>query len=137
MGIGEQKQTSYYDNCPCPKPKTRKKDKLSNGFKNKAERVCEVNGTNYADRHEIFGASNRQNSIRHGLQIDLSREEHEKVTNPRNEKEDNRIRELKIKGQIQFEAKLMEDGATPLEARKQFFFEFGRNYLEQIGEEGY
>lgn len=128
---------SYYEDCICPKPKTPKKNKLTNGFKQRSERVCEVNGTNYADRHEIFGASNRQNSIKHKLQVDLSRKEHERVTNPRNEKDDARIRELKIRGQMQYEAKLLDEGCTALEARKQFFFEFGRNYLELIGEEGY
>lgn len=127
----------FYSECACPKPSTPKKKKLTNGYKDKPNRVCEVKGTNYADRHEIFGASNRRKSIEHKLQVDLSREEHERVTNPRNEKDDARVRELKEKGQRQYEDKLIESGCTPLEARKQFFFEFGRNYLEQIGEEGY
>ena len=36
---------SYYDNCAFPKPKTPKKKKECNGYKNKAERTCAYTGT--------------------------------------------------------------------------------------------
>ncbi|MHC1722770.1 MAG: hypothetical protein AB9836_06145 [Aminipila sp.] len=126
-----------YSKCAIPKPGKPKKEKLYNGYKDKANRTCAVTGTNYAERHEIFGASNRQNSIRHGLQVDLSREEHERVTNPRNSNDDNRVEELKIKGQEQYEQNLIEnEGYTDVQARKLFMHEFGRNYLDILGKEG-
>ena len=125
-----------YSRCAYPKPGKNKKQKLYNGYRDKANRFCEVTGSNGAERHEIFGASNRQKSIRYGLQADLSRDEHERVTNPRNTDDDSRIKELKERGQRQFEDKLISEGYTEVQARKMFMHEFGRNYLELIGKEG-
>ena len=70
---------SYYDECAFPKPKTPKKRKEYNGYKNKANRTCAYTGTRHAERHELFGGPNRKVSIREGLQIDLSPEKHREL----------------------------------------------------------
>lgn len=128
----------YYKKCAVPKPQDTKKKKLCNGYKDKPNRVCMVTGTPYAERHEIFGGSNRQKSIMYGLQVDLSHEEHERVTNPRTEEDIAFVQALKEMGQKQFEDMLIEnEGMTPLEARRTFIFEFGRNYREMLGIGGY
>lgn len=126
-----------YSKCMFPKPGNKKKKKLYNGYKDKANRVCEVTGAYGAERHEIFGASNRDKSIELGLQVDLSRAEHERVTNPRNEADYARVQELKERGQREFESRLIEEGFTDLQARKEFMDKFGRNYLDLLGKEGY
>lgn len=119
-----------------PKPEKKKKKKLYNGYKDKPERVCEVTGASYAQRHEIFGAANRQKSIAYGLQVDLCHAEHERVTNPRTKEDKEKVQSLKERGQQKFEDMLREKGFTDVQARKTFMQEFGRNYLEPLGEEG-
>lgn len=126
-----------YSKCAFPKPVTKKKKKPCNGWKNKQNRVCEVTGAYGAERHEIFGASNREKSIVLGLQVDLCHGEHERVTNPRNEDDDARVQKLKERGQREYEAALIKDGCTDVQARKTFILEFGRNYLDLLGKEGY
>lgn len=34
----------YYESCAFPKPKTKKKKLLENGYKNKQDRICEITG---------------------------------------------------------------------------------------------
>lgn len=128
----------FYKNCAVPKPQDKKKTKLFNGYKDKKNRVCMVRGTAYAERHEIFGGSNRQKSIKYGLQVDLSHEEHERVTNPRTPEDLAFVQELKEYGQKKFEDMMIEnEGMTPLEARRTFMFEFGKNYRDMLGVGGY
>lgn len=43
----------YYESCAFPKPKTKKKKLLENGYKNKQDRICEITGMPGAERHEI------------------------------------------------------------------------------------
>lgn len=63
---------TYYNTCPFAKPKTVKKKKKQNGWKDKPNRYCYYTGQAYAQRHEIFfGEKNRQISVDHGFQIDL------------------------------------------------------------------
>lgn len=126
----------YYETCAIPKPQDKKKKKLCNGYKDKPFRVCAETGKANAERHEIFGGSNRQKSIKYGLQIDLSPEIHERVTNPRSDEDLLLIRRYKEQGQMKFETLMRSEGMTAVQARKMFMFEFGRNYLPMIGEEG-
>lgn len=126
----------YYKTCAIPKPQDKKKKKLCNGYKDKPMRFCAETGAPYAERHEIFGGANRQKSIKYGLQIDLSPEIHERVTNPRTDEDLALVQEYKQRGQMKFEAMMRGEGMTAVQARKTFMFEFGRNYLEPIGEEG-
>ncbi|QIB68590.1 hypothetical protein Ami103574_04310 [Aminipila butyrica] len=128
--------TDYYSRCAFPKPVNKKKKKLYNGYKDKPNRVCAFKGTPYAERHEIFGGPNRQKSIQYGLQVDLSHEVHERVTNPRTDKDLDLVRQLKEYGQKMFEDIIREQGGTDVEARKSFMHEFGKNYLEPLGREG-
>lgn len=44
---------SYYENCAFPKPKSKKKKLLHNGYKDKHERICWYTGRPGAERHEI------------------------------------------------------------------------------------
>lgn len=125
-----------YSICAFPKPGNTKKKKLQNGWKDKPNRVCAFTGQHYAERHEIFGGANRQKSIEYGLQMDLSHEIHERVTNPRTEEDMKLVQELKESGQKKYESMMMENGYTEVEARKSFMFEFGRNYLDPLGKEG-
>ena len=67
----EDSLKQYYKGCAIPKPQDKKKKKAVNGWKDKPNRYCIVCGAGYAERHEIFGGSNRQYSIDDGLQIDL------------------------------------------------------------------
>lgn len=126
----------YYETCAIPKPKNSKKKKLYNGYKDKPFRVCAETGVPYAERHEIFGGANRQKSIRYGLQIDLSPEIHERVTNPRTDEDLALVQRYKEEGQMKFEALMRGEGMTDVQARKTFMFEFGKNYLPMLGKEG-
>lgn len=126
----------YYETCVIPKPKNIKKKKLYNGYKDKPFRVCAETGKPCAERHEIFGGANRQKSINYGLQIDLSPEIHERVTNPRTDEDLALVQEYKQRGQMKFEALMRGEGMTDVQARKTFMFEFGKNYLPMLGKEG-
>ena len=64
--------SDYYNTCAFPKPGNSRKKKKENGYKEKPNRYCYYTGQPCAERHELFGGTgNRQNSIDHGLQIDL------------------------------------------------------------------
>lgn len=128
--------SEYYATCAFPKPQTKKKKKLTNGWKDKPNRMCAYTGISHAERHEIFGGANRQKSIKYGLQVDLSHEIHERVTNPRTAEDLQLVQELKEKGQQMFEDMCIDNGYTEVEARKEFMYEFGRNYLEPLGVDG-
>lgn len=51
---------SYYENCAFPKPKSKKKKLLHNGYKDKHERICWYTGRSGAERHEIWGGPDRK-----------------------------------------------------------------------------
>ena len=68
---------NYYDSCPIPKPRSAKKKRACNGYKDKKNRYCYYCGTPYAERHEVYGGSNRQKSILNKWQVDLCHSCHE------------------------------------------------------------
>ena len=119
----------YYKTCAVPKPKDKPKKKLTNGYKDKPNRYCIFTGEPYAERHEIFGGPNRQNSMKYGLQVDLCHEIHERVTNPRTEKDLKLVQKLKVYGQKKFERERRAEGYTKEQARQYFMEVFGKNYL--------
>ena len=73
------KLNNYYQNCPFPKPKTTKKKKKVNGWKNKKYRRCKYCGEGNAERHEVFFGANRQISIDNKFQVDVCRKHHEEL----------------------------------------------------------
>ena len=66
---------SDYKGALFPKPKRKKKQKKTNGYKDKAERICKYCGKPYAERHELFYGPLRQTSIDFGFQIDVCPEQ--------------------------------------------------------------
>lgn len=119
----------YYESCAFPKPKTKKKKLLENGYKNKQDRICEITGMPGAERHEIFGGSNRQLSIEYGLQVDLSPEQHRRIHEPKTDADLAFRESLKMRGQKKFEKERIEEGMSYEMAREFFIQLFGRNYL--------
>nr|DAO33752.1 MAG TPA: Protein of unknown function (DUF968) [Caudoviricetes sp.] len=120
---------NYYRTCPFPKPTTVKKKKKVNGWKHKSERVCKYCGKSYAERHEVFGGSNRQISIEHEFQIDVCRKHHEELHANCSEwaqTENQRLRKLY---QQKYERELIEEGLTEEQARRDWMILIGRNYL--------
>lgn len=118
-----------------PKPQDRKKKKKVNGYKHKGERYCAYCGTPYAERHEIFGGPNRQNSIDHEFQIDVCGAHHRELQencSPWAQEENMRLR----RGcQERFEAQLQEEGWSPAQARREWMMLIGRNYMDDWPEE--
>lgn len=107
-------------------------EKLYNGWKHKPERVCLYCGRPYAERHEVFPGSNRQNSIRHGFQIDLCPEHHRELQANCTEwaqKENLRWRQ-------HFERKFIEEkmdaGESLQQAVRAWMALIGRNYCDEI-----
>lgn len=49
---------NYYDSCLIPKPRSNKKKKACNGYKDKKNRYCYYCDTPYAERHEVYGGAN-------------------------------------------------------------------------------
>lgn len=124
---------NYYDNCAFPKPKTPKKKKECNGYKNKAERTCAYTGTGNAERHELFGGPNRQVSIREGLQIDLSPEKHRELQDNITEWAQAENKRLKAEAQTRWMNEYMETECVSEEvALRQWMIMIGRNYREDV-----
>lgn len=116
----------YYENCAVPKPKDKKKKKATNGWKEKPNRVCVICGKRGAERHELFGASNRQISILNRFQIDLCREHHEEFhQNSKSEM----VLAYRQKAQREWEEGMKRAGATDKQARSAWLEMIGRNYL--------
>ncbi len=124
--------SDYYSTCAFPKPKTKKKKPLYNGYKNKAERVCYYCGTPYAERHEVYGGPNRQISIREGFQVDLCHECHEEMTANITERGKKRNAWWRKYYQNKYESRLIATGCTPENARKAWMAMIGRNYQDDI-----
>lgn len=120
----------YYRSCPFPKPKTEKKKKQQNGWKEKPDRTCWYTGQTGAERHEIFGGPNRQTSIEHGFQVDVCPEIHARL----HAKADDwaRIENLKwsMYYQYTYEQKLIQEfKLDPEEARRCWMAMIGKNFL--------
>lgn len=123
------KLDDYYQNCAYPKPRSVKKKKKMNGWKNKANRICKYCGKPYAERHEVFGGSNRQISIDNEFQVDVCRKHHEELHANSTEWAQRENQRLRQHYQLQYEIKLIEQGYTAEQARREWMRLIGRNYL--------
>lgn len=122
----------YYENCAFPKPVTKKKKLLSNGYKDKKNRVCIYTGQRNAERHEIFGGSNRQISVREKFQIDVCREKHEELQANVTEWAQAENKRLKAVCQRVYMDKLVESGLAEETALEIWMNLIGRNYIEEL-----
>lgn len=119
----------YYQTCPFPKPKTTKKKKKVNGWKNKKYRKCKYCGEGNAERHEVFFGANRQISIDNKFQVDVCRKHHEELHANSTEWAMSENKRLRQHYQLQYEIKLIEQGYTAEQARREWMRLIGRNYL--------
>jgi len=121
---------SYYDTCALAKPTNKKKKPLYNGYKDKSERICFYCGTNYAERHEVYGGSNKKISIAHQFQVDLCTECHREIEANITQQAIARNDYWERHYQALYETKLIALGTTPEDARKLWMAMIGRNYLD-------
>lgn len=117
---------------PVPKPKSKRKKKLYNGWKNRPRRMCYYCGTYNADRHEIYGGSNRQKSIEMGFQIDLCRKCHKAIHAAATPLWQERKQYWQCYYQREFEDKLIAADITPAQARDTWMSMIGKNYLDEV-----
>lgn len=117
---------------PVPKPAPDKPKKKQNGYKDKVNRYCYYTGAPYAERHEIYGGSNRQTSIDHRFQVDLRPDIHKRFHNPQTPEDFERIAFWKKYYQRQYEDKLKASGVSAGQARKMWMWLIGKNYLEEV-----
>lgn len=122
----------YYATCAFPKPGSQKKKKLHNGYKDKASRVCAYCGQACADRHEVFGASNRQFSIARKFQVDVCTEHHRELHTNSTEWAKRENRKLRRNFQLQYMRSCMNEGMTARQALNDWMMEVGRNYVEEF-----
>ena len=122
----------YYATCAFPKPGTQKKKKLQNGYKDKTNRVCAYCGQNCADRHEVFGASNRQFSIANKFQVDVCGDHHRQLHENYTEwaKEENM--RLRRKFQLKYMRACMNEGMTFHQALNDWMQNIGKNYVDEF-----
>ena len=121
---------SYYDSCTIPKPGNKKKEKLTNGYKNKSNRTCHYCNTSGAERHEVYGGNpNRQISIKHQFQVDLCQECHLEIeaNTTKQAKERNNYWEKHY--QTLYESKIIASGVKKKQARALWMLLIGKNYL--------
>ncbi|MDR1573545.1 MAG: hypothetical protein LBS24_04495 [Clostridiales Family XIII bacterium] len=119
----------YYKGCAVPKPKTVRKKKEQNGWKEKPSRVCAYDGTPYAERHEVFGGPLRQISIDYGFQVDVSPARHAELHAGQTEWARAENLRLKRYFQAKLEAQLFAEGMDAPGAREAWMRLIGRNYL--------
>jgi hypothetical protein len=123
------KLDDYYQNCAYPKPRSAKKKRKMNGWKNKVNRFCAYCGKPYAERHEVFCGSNRQISIDNKFQVDACRAHHEELHSNSTDWAQAENERLKKLYQQQYESKLIDEGYTDEQARRAWMLLIGRNYL--------
>jgi hypothetical protein len=123
------KKRGYYAACAVPKPSASKKRRKCNGWKDKPSRVCAYDGTAYAERHEVFGGSNRQTSIDLGFQVDVSPARHAELQAGLTEWAKAENLRLRQYFQAKHEAELREGGLSAEEAREAWITLIGRSYL--------
>ena len=127
--MAKKEISDYYRTCPFPKPVDKKKKKKVNGYKDKHKRRCYYCGTYGAERHEVYGNSNRQISIDNGLQVDLCRDCHREMQENITERAKERNEFWRQKYQKEYEDKLIDTGIKPEQARDLWLNLIGRNYL--------
>lgn len=123
----------YYKFCAVPKPQSKKKKKLTNGWKDKPYRRCAICGAYGAERHELFGGANRQTSIKMKFQVDLCREHHE-AFHRMDSKWAPVVAEYRARAQRKWELDMVSAGIKSEDARKLWMSMIGRNYLEDSNE---
>lgn len=114
-----------------PKPKRKKRKRLMNGYKDKAERVCKYCGRPYAERHELFYGPLRQTSIEFGFQIDVCSDHHRWLHSAEPSGVEERDR-LRAETERKYIEDLMTDGCTLEEAVEAWMQIIGKNYCEEI-----
>lgn len=122
---------SDYKGALFPKPKRTKKKKKTNGYRDKAERICKYCGKPYAERHELFYGPLRQTSIDFGFQIDVCPEHHRKLHGAEPQWVEERDR-LRAETERKYIADLMQDGCTQEEAVQAWMEIIGKNYCEEV-----
>ena len=86
-------------------------------------------GKPYAERHEVFGGSNRQISIDLGFQVDVCHEHHEELHMNCSEWAQQENIKLRRFYQKKYEEEKIDEGMTPEQARNDWIILIGRNYL--------
>lgn len=122
----------YYDYAAAQMARADREKKRYNGYKGKADRRCFYIGLPYAERHEIFGGSNRQISIRHGFQVDLCPAKHRELQyniTPWAKEENRKWRETYERLYLD---RLMQEGASEANALQAWMALIGRNYIEEL-----
>ena len=122
----------YYRTCPFPKPTTKKKKLLFNGYKDKSERYCYYCGTPYAERHEVYPGPNRQISIRLRFQVDLCHNCHEEMQNNITPQAKERNEYWQKYYQAKYEQELMDTGVSKRKAREMWMSLIGKNFQGDI-----
>ena len=121
----------YYNSCTIPKPIDKKKPKLTNGYKNKASRICYYCDNAGGERHEVYGGNpNRQISIKHQFQVDLCQDCHEEIEANITDRAKERNEYWQKHFQSLYESKLIESGVSKKQARGLWMLLIGWNYLE-------
>lgn len=105
---------------------------LYNGWKNKKNRICKYCGRPYAERHEVFAGSNRQNSIREGLQIDVCPEHHRELQYNITRWAQEENKRLKAQMERDWIRRRMDEGISEDAAVREWMTIIGRNYCEEI-----
>jgi hypothetical protein len=116
---------------PIPKPEKKRKAKPPcNGYKDKPNRVCFYEDHERgAERHEVFGGSNRRNSIEDGFQVDVCMKHHKELQDNITDWAQKENKKWKVHFQKIFEGWKLEEGMTPLEARFAFKERYGKSHL--------
>lgn len=124
--------SEYYKTCAFPKPVDKKKKTVCNGYKDKQKRYCMYCGTRGADRHEVYGGTNRQTSIRHGFQVDLCSEHHRELQDNITEWAQAENQKLRAGFQRQYMDKLTATGVPEEDALEVWMALIGKNYIEGL-----
>lgn len=125
----------YYHSCPFPKPVDKKKKPLVNGYKDKHKRYCIYCGARGAERHEVFGKSNRQFSIANKFQVDVCGDHHSELHENSTEWAKKENARLKRNFQLQYMRRCMNEGMTARQAMHAWMMEVGRNYVSELDPE--
>lgn len=112
-----------------PKPKSHQRKKKQNGWKEKQNRYCHYTGQPSAERHEVFGGANRQQSIDMGFQVDVNPEIHRRFHDESDEWARKEMERWRIYYQVKYIQKLVETGISQEQAMELWMLMIGKNYL--------